>query len=213
MKDVRIGRIYVHNHQKYKVIGLGKMRIHTDTWIDSVSYKPSSQDENSPEVNSCDKTYFVRKFIPSHLELGDVVCASSMGKILAEYEVVEINETSQSATFKKLNKDGKYSDTELVACTSIMPNGSIIIRNYESPLMDINCLEYWLMTSNIQRILQNREDINHGIRILTEISKKFGNVNIAEVDNLCVSRYLKEFQSLKDRIEKDKNICFSNVGI
>ena len=62
------------------------------------------------------------------------------------------------------------------------------------------------MTPSIQRTLQNRETINYGRSILMEISEKFGNMNAAEVDNLYISKYIREFQALKDKIEKDKNI-------
>ena len=212
MKDIRIGRIYSHNHKKYEVVGLGKMRIHTDNWVDSVSYMPYLQDENGntshiPEINTCDKKYFEKTFIPSYLEVGDIVCASSMGKILAEYEVISIDEAFGLATFfKKLNKNDKYSDTKLVAHTQIAPNGLVNIDEPDPTLMHISCLEYWLMTPSIQRKLQNRETISHGRSILMEISEKFGEVNIAEVDNLYISKYIREFQALKDKIEKDKSI-------
>lgn len=212
MKDIRIGRIYSHDHKKYEAVGLGKMRIHTDNWIDSVSYIPYSQDECGnvmlvKQVDTCDKKYFEKTFIPSYLEVGDVVCASSMGKMLAEYEVVGIDEEFGLATFKKLDKNNEYSDTELVAHTQVMPNGLITIGEPDPTLIHISCLEYWLMTPSIQRTLQNRETISHGKSILMEISEKFGNVNIAEVDNLYISKYIREFQALKDKIEKDRSIC------
>ena len=211
MSSLRIGRIYSHDHKKYEVVGLGKMRIHTDNWIDSVSYIPYSQDEDGnvmsvTQVDTCYKKYFEKTFIPSYLEVGDIVCASSMGKILAEYEVIGIDEEFGLATFKKLDKNNKYSDTELVAYTQVMPNGLITIGEPDPTLMHINCLEYWFMTPSIQRTLQNRETINHGRSILMEISEKFGNVNIAEVDNLYVSKYIRKFQALKDEIEKDRSI-------
>lgn len=212
MKDIRIGRIYSHNHKKYEVVGLGKMRIHTDNWVDSVSYMPYLQDENGnippvTEVNTCDKKYFEKTFIPSYLEVGDIVCASSMGKILAEYEVISMDEAfGLAAFFKKLDKNNKYSDTKLVAHTQIAPNGLVTIDEPDPTLMHISCLEYWLMTPSIQRTLQNRETISHGRSILMEISEKFGKVNIAEVDNLYISKYIREFQALKDKIEKDKSI-------
>lgn len=211
MKDIRIGRIYSHDHKKYKVVGLGKMRIHTDNWIDSVSYIPYSQDEDGnvmpvTQVDTCDKKYFEKTFIPSYLEAGDIVCASSMGKILAEYEVIGIDKTFGLATFFKKLKNDKYLDTELIAHTQIAPNGLVTIGEPDPTLKHISCLEYWLMTPSIQRTLQNRETISHGRSILMEISEKFGNVNIAEVDNLYISKYIREFQALKDKIEKDKSI-------
>lgn len=211
MKDIRIGRIYSHDHKKYEVVSLGKMRIHTDNWIDSVSYIPYSQDEDGnvmpvTQVDTCDKKYFEKTFIPSYLEVGDVVCASSMGKILAEYEVISIDEAFSLATFKKLDKDNEYSDTELVAHTQVASNGLVTIGEPDPTLIHISCLEYWLMTPSIQRTLQNRETINHGRSILMEISEIFRKVNITEIDNLYISKYIREFQELKDKIEKDKSI-------
>ena len=211
MKDIRIGRIYSYNHKKYKVVGLGKMRIHDDNWIDSVSYIPYSQDEDInlmpvTQVNTCNKKYFDKTFIPSYLEVGDVVYASSMGKILAEYEVINVDEAFGLANFKKLDKDNEYSDTELVAHTQVASNGFITIGEPDPTLMHISCLEYWFMTPSIQRTLQNRETINYGRSILMEISEKFGNMNAVEVDNLYISKYIREFQVLKDKIEKDRSI-------
>ena len=213
MKDIRIGKIYSHDHKKYEVVGLGKMRMYNGNWIDGVSYIPYSQDEDEDgnvmpvtQVDTCTKEYFEETFIPSYLEIGDVVCASSMGKMLAEYEVISVDVAFGLATFKKLDKDNEYSDTELVAHTQIAPNGLITIGEPDPTLMHISCLEYWLMTPSIQRILQNRETINHGRSILMEISEKFGKVNIIEVDNLYISKYIREFQALKDRIEKDRSI-------
>ena len=211
MKDIRIGRIYSYNHKKYKVVSLGKMRIHDDNWIDSVSYIPYSQDEDInlmpvTQVNTCNKKYFDKTFIPSYLEVGDVVYASSMGKILAEYEVINVDEAFGLANFKKLDKDNEYSDTELVAHTQVASNGFITIGEPDPTLMHISCLEYWFMTPSIQRTLQNRETINYGRSILMEISEKFGNMNAVEVDNLYISKYIREFQVLKDKIEKDRSI-------
>ena len=211
MKDIRIGRIYSYNHKKYKVVSLGKMRIHDDNWIDSVSYIPYSQDEYGnlmlvKQVDTCNKKYFDKTFIPSYLEVGDIVCASSMGKILAEYEVINVDEAFGLANFKKLDKDNEYSDTELVAHTQVASNGFITIGEPDPTLMHISCLEYWFMTPSIQRTLQNRETINYGRSILMEISEKFGNMNAVEVDNLYISKYIREFQALKDKIEKDRSI-------
>ena len=39
-----------------------------------------------------------------------------------------------------------------------------------------------------------------------EISEIFGKVNITEIDNLYISKYIREFQELKDKIEKDRSI-------
>lgn len=211
MKDIRIGRIYSHNHKKYEVVGLGKMRINDDNWIDSVSYIPYSQDEDGnvlpvTQVDTCTKKYFEKTFIPSYLEVGDIVCASSMGKILAEYEVISVDEAFGLAAFKKLDKDNEYSDTELVTHTQIAPNGLVIIDEPDPTLMHISCLEYWLMIPSIQRTLQNRETINHVRSILMGISEKFGRVNIIEVDNLYISKYIRILQALKDKIEKDNSI-------
>lgn len=87
---------YYYKGTEYVVTGFTKMKVpssiyDTNSWQEAVQYKRASEvDDEEADVFTMIKTDFVAKFIPTVLEADDYIVAVSMGKIVAEYKVTEV---------------------------------------------------------------------------------------------------------------------------
>ena len=95
---IQIDKHYYYKGNEYVVTGFCKVKTTSGEWVDGVSYKKAS--EESTEIYVRDKEAFEHYFIPTTLEVGDIIIAVSMGKIVAEYEVTSIDSESSQATAK-----------------------------------------------------------------------------------------------------------------
>lgn len=95
---IQIDKHYYYKGNEYVVTGFCKVKTTSGEWVDGVSYKKAS--EESTEIYVIDKEAFEYYFIPTTLEVGDIIIAISMGKIVAEYEVTSIDSESSQATAK-----------------------------------------------------------------------------------------------------------------
>ena len=95
---IQIDKHYYYKGNEYVVTGFCKVKTTSGEWVDGVSYKKAS--EESTEIYVRDKEAFEYYFIPTTLEVGDIIIAISMGKIVAEYEVTSIDSESSQATAK-----------------------------------------------------------------------------------------------------------------
>lgn len=95
---IQIDKHYYYKGNEYVVTGFCKVKKENGEWVDGVSYKKSS--EESTEIYVRDKEAFEYYFIPTTLEVGDIIIAVSMGKVVAEYEVTSIDSESSQATAK-----------------------------------------------------------------------------------------------------------------
>lgn len=85
---------YYYKGMEYVVTGFTKMKVpsgYSESWPEAVQYKRASEvDDEEADVFTRIKTDFVDKFIPTVLEADDYIVAVSMGKIVAEYKVTEV---------------------------------------------------------------------------------------------------------------------------
>ena len=85
---------YYYKGTEYVVTGFAKMKVpsgYSESWPEAVQYKRASEvDDEEADVFTRIKTDFIAKFIPTVLEAGDYIVAVSMGKIVAEYKVTEV---------------------------------------------------------------------------------------------------------------------------
>ena len=95
---IQIDKHYYYKGNEYVVTGFCKVKTTSGEWVDGVSYKKAS--EESTEIYVRDKEAFEYYFIPTTLEVGDIIIAVSMGKVVAEYEVTSIDSESSQATAK-----------------------------------------------------------------------------------------------------------------
>lgn len=95
---IQIDKHYYYKGNEYVVTGFCKVKTTSGEWVDGVSYKKAS--EESTEIYVRDKEAFEYYFIPTTLEVGDIIIAISMGKVVAEYEVTSIDSESSQATAK-----------------------------------------------------------------------------------------------------------------
>ena len=95
---IQIDKHYYYKGNEYVVTGFCKVKTPSGEWVDGVSYKKAS--EESTEIYVRDKEAFEYYFIPTTLEVSDIIIAVSMGKVVAEYEVTSIDSESSQATAK-----------------------------------------------------------------------------------------------------------------
>lgn len=95
---IQIDKHYYYKGNEYVVTGFCKVKTTSGEWVDGVSYKKAS--EESTDIYVRDKEAFEYYFIPTTLEVGDIIIAISMGKVVAEYEVTSIDSESSQATAK-----------------------------------------------------------------------------------------------------------------
>lgn len=114
---IKIDKHYYYKGNEYTVVGFCKVKKENGEWVDGVSYKKAS--EESGDIYIREKESFEYCFIPATLEVGDIIIAVSMGKIVAEYEVKSIDEESSKATAKS------PSDIELVINTAVDSDGVV----------------------------------------------------------------------------------------
>lgn len=114
---IKIDKHYYYKGNEYIVVGFCKVKKENGEWVDGVSYKKAS--EESGDIYIREKESFEYCFIPATLEVGDIIIAVSMGKIVAEYEVKSIDEESSKATAKS------PSDIELVVNTAVDSDGVV----------------------------------------------------------------------------------------
>ena len=95
---IQIDKHYYYKGNEYVVTGFCRVKTPSGDWVDGVSYKKAS--EESTDIYVRDKEAFEYYFIPTTLEVGDIIIAVSMGRIVAEYEVTSIDSESSQATAK-----------------------------------------------------------------------------------------------------------------
>ena len=95
---IQIDKHYYYKGNEYVVTGFCRVKTPNGEWVDGVSYKKAS--EESTDIYVRDKEAFEYYFIPTTLEVGDIIIAVSMGRIVAEYEVTSIDSESSQATAK-----------------------------------------------------------------------------------------------------------------
>lgn len=169
------GEIYYYKGNAYEVVSFGRMKLENGNWVDSVNYRKSE----TGEIFSREIKQFEMRFIPSELSVGDTLIATSMGRILGTFKVVEINENSQEATaYKQLieecddkNSIAIYLDKKILLDGSVLYRRGGIFKNFGANV------EFYFVNDDIRYMLKVKEALNGGSVILMKLLKLVENVN------------------------------------
>lgn len=169
------GEIYYYKDNAYEVVSFGRMKLENGSWVDSVNYR----NPETGEIFSRERKQFEMRFIPSELSVGDTLIATSMGKILGTFKVVEINENSQEATaYKTVITEGDDKDSVAIYLDKkIFLNGSVLYRRggvYKNFAANV---EFYFVNDDIRYMLKVKEALNNGSVILMKLLKLIENRN------------------------------------
>lgn len=169
------GEIYYYKDNAYEVVSFGRMKLENGSWVDSVNYR----NPETGEIFSRERKQFEMRFIPSELSVGDTLIATSMGKILGTFKVVEINENSQEATaYKTVIAEGDDKDSVAIYLDKkILLNGSVLYRRggvYKNFSANV---EFYFVNDDIRYMLKVKEALNNGSVILMKLLKLIENRN------------------------------------
>lgn len=169
------GEIYYYKDNAYEVVSFGRMKLENGDWVDSVNYRKSK----TGEIFSRERKQFEMRFIPSELSVGDTLIATSMGRILGTFKVVEINENSQEATaYKQLIADGDdkdsvaiYLDKKILLNGGVLYRRGVIFKNFSGNV------EFYFVNDDIRYMLKVKETLNNGSVILMKLLKLVENID------------------------------------
>lgn len=169
------GEIYYYKDNAYEVVSFGRMKLENGSWVDSVNYR----NPETGEIFSREIKQFEMRFIPSELSVGDTLIATSMGRILGTFKVVEINENSQEATaYKTVITEGDDKDSVAIYLDKkIFLNGSVLYRRggvYKNFSANV---EFYFVNDDIRYMLKVKEALNNGSVILMKLLKLIENRN------------------------------------
>ena len=169
------GEIYYYKDNAYEVVSFGRIKLENGNWVDSVNYRKSE----TGEIFSRERKQFEMRFIPSELSVGDTLIATSMGRILGTFKVVEINENSQEATaYKTVITEGDDKDSVAIYLDKkIFLNGSVLYRRggvYKNFAANV---EFYFVNDDIRYMLKVKEALNNGSVILMKLLKLIENRN------------------------------------
>lgn len=196
------GEIYYYKDNAYEIVSFGRMKLENGSWVDSVNYRKSE----TGEIFSRERKQFEMRFIPSELSVGDTLIATSMGKILGTFKVVEINEISQEATAYKTvmaEGDDKYSFAiYLDKKTSF--NGSVLYRRGGTFKNFAANVEFYFVNDDIRYMLNVKEALNNGSVILMKLLKLIENRNklYRDIDVQDLEKINQTFSNQLGRLRK-----------
>lgn len=169
------GEIYYYKDNAYEVVSFGRMKLENGNWVDSVNYRKSE----TGEIFSRERKQFEMRFIPSELSVGDTLIATSMGRILGTFKVVEMNENSQEATaYKQLIADGDDKDSVAIYLDKkILLNGGVLYRRGGAFKNFVANVEFYFVNDDIRYMLKVKEALNNGSVILMKLLKLVENIN------------------------------------
>ena len=146
------------------------------------------------------------RFIPSELSVGDTLIATSMGKILGTFKVVEINENSQEATaYKTVIAEGDDKDSVAIYLDKkIFFNGSVLYRRggiYKNFSANV---EFYFVNDDIRYMLKVKEALNNGSVILMKLLKLVENRDkpYREIDVKDLEKMNQTFTNQFGRLRK-----------
>ena len=169
------GEIYYYKDNAYEVVSFGRMKLENGSWVDSVNYR----NPETGEIFSRERKQFEMHFIPSELSVGDTLIATSMGRILGTFKVVEVNENFQEATaYKTVITEGDDKDSVAIYLDKkIFLNGSVLYRRcgvYKNFSANV---EFYFVNDDIRYMLKVKEALNNGSVILMKLLKLVENRN------------------------------------
>lgn len=190
---IQIDKHYYYKGNEYVVTGFCKVKKENGEWVDGVSYKKAS--EESGDIYIREKESFEYCFIPATLEVGDIIIAVSMGKIVAEYEVKSIDEESSKATAKS------PSDIELVVNTAIDSDGVVTKVEGGMPYQ----ADYYYQLADMKKRMINSTIID---KMVSELSNA-----ATRVQDIPVSYPTFNLQESLKSIQQTLDVIYNKLGI
>lgn len=192
---IQIGRHYFMRRDEYVVTGLCKVKALSGEWVDGVSCKKASGE--SAEIYVIDKEMLNTIFIPTTLEIGDIIVAvSSMGMVLDEYEVISIDPESSQATAKS------PSGVNLIVNVAVNSDG--VITKVEGGLpCEAN---YYYQFANLEECVTNSMIISKMVSALSTAVTRVQDIAAAKNTTYSLEESLKS-------IQQTLNVIYDKFGV
>lgn len=185
---IQIDKHYYYKGNEYVVTGFCKVKTLSGEWVDGVSYKKAS--EESTEIYVRDKEAFEYYFIPTTLEVGDIIIAVSMGKVVAEYEVTSIDSESSQATAKS------PSGIDLIVNTAV--DSDAVVTKVEGGVP--YTADYYYQLVNMRERMKNSTIIDKMVSELSTAATRVQDIPAASNTSYRLEESLKSIQQTLDVI-------------
>lgn len=190
---IQIDKHYYYKGNEYVVTGFCKVKTTSGEWVDGVSYKKAS--EESTEIYVRDKEAFEYYFIPTTLEVGDIIIAVSMGKIVAEYEVTSIDSESSQATAKS------PSGIDLIVNTAVDSDAVVTKVEGGVPYQ----ADYYYQLADMKKRMTNSTIID---KMVSELSNA-----ATRVQDIPVSYPTFNLQESLKSIQQTLDVIYNKFGV
>lgn len=190
---IQIDKHYYYKGNEYVVTGFCKVKTTSGEWVDGVSYKKAS--EESTEIYVRDKEAFEYYFIPTTLEVGDIIIAISMCKIVAEYEVTSIDSESSQATAKS------PSGIDLIVNTAVDSDAVVTKVEGGVPYQ----ADYYYQLADMKKRMTNSTIID---KMVSELSNA-----ATRVQDIPVSYPTFNLQESLKSIQQTLDVIYNKFGV
>lgn len=190
---IQIDKHYYYKGNEYVVTGFCKVKTPSGEWVDGVSYKKAS--EESTEIYVRDKEAFEYYFIPTTLEVGDIIIAVSMGKIVAEYEVTSIDSESSQATAKS------PSGIDLIVNTAV--DSDAVVTKVEGGVPYTS--DYYYQLANMKERMTNSTIIDKMVSALSTA--------VTRVQDIPASNTTYSLEESLKSIQQTLDVIYNKFGV
>lgn len=190
---IQIDKHYYYKGNEYVVTGFCKVKTPSGEWVDGVSYKKAS--EESTEIYVRDKEAFEYYFIPTTLEIGDIIIAVSMGKVVAEYEVTSIDSESSQATAKS------PSGIDLIVNTAV--DSDAVVTKVEGGVP--YTADYYYQLDNMKERMTNSTIIDKMVSALSTAATR--------VQDIPASNTTYSLEESLKSIQQTLDVIYNKFGV
>lgn len=190
---IQIDKHYYYKGTEYVVTGFCKVRALSREWVDGVSYKKDS--EESTDIYVRDKEAFEYYFIPTTLEVGDIIIAVSMGKVVAEYEVTSIDSESSQATAKS------PSGIDLIVNTAV--DSDAVVTKVEGGVP--YTADYYYQLANMGERMKNSTIIDKMVSALSTAATR--------VQDIPASNTTYRLEESLKSIQQTLDVIYNKFGV
>ena len=190
---IQIDKHYYYKGTEYVVTGFCRVKTPSSEWVDGVSYKKAS--EESTEIYVRDKEAFEYYFIPTTLEVGDIIIAVSMGKVVAEYEVTRIDSESSQAT------DKSPSGIDLIVNTAV--DSDAVVTKVEGGVP--YTADYYYQLANMRERMKNSTIIDKMVSALSTAATR--------VQDIPASNTTYSLEESLKSIQQTLDVIYNKFGV
>ncbi len=190
---IQIDKHYYYKGNEYVVTGFCEVKTTSGEWVDGVSYKKAS--EESTEIYVRDKEAFEYYFIPTTLEVGDIIIAVSMGKVVAQYEVTSIDSESSQATAKS------PSGVDLIVNTAV--DSDAVVTKVEDGVP--YTADYYYQLANMRERMKNSTIIDKMVSALSTAATR--------VQDIPASNTTYSLEESLKSIQQTLDVIYNKFGV